>query len=267
MAVGTIADAAASALWTVTLAFGGPQNPLQRVNDWYLFLTDLSVLGLCLIAVTLPRSVVIALTNYRSMYFQGFIAQVFLVIVFATSKLVVNTSTGKPRDSSTGVSRIVKIPGQCVHSQSPHLSKELVRRPVRGEPQEHLYVLEFCLISATVPESVTISLTSNSSISFQDYMAQLLLVILFAASEYYFALTITCSKDHITIDVSMTLGVVLAVVGFASIVIFQPQTLVSVFYTVVLPALNPFLICSVTNLDMKAALWKILKQSFSHPFL
>ncbi|XP_038597633.1 olfactory receptor 14A16-like [Tachyglossus aculeatus] len=45
----------------------------------------------------------------------------------------------------------------------------------------NLSVLDLFLISVTVPKSGTISLTNNSSISFRGCVAQLLLVILFAA--------------------------------------------------------------------------------------
>nr|XP_042702493.1 olfactory receptor 14A16-like [Chrysemys picta bellii] len=57
----------------------------------YFFLMNLSVLDLCSISVTIPKSMANSLTNTRSISYSGCVAQIFLVIFFATADFAILT--------------------------------------------------------------------------------------------------------------------------------------------------------------------------------
>ncbi|XP_038599379.1 olfactory receptor 14A16-like [Tachyglossus aculeatus] len=250
----------------------------------YLFLRHLSVLDLCLISVTLPKFVVFSLTDRRSISALGCVVQVFLVVVLATSELVVLTAMSCDRYAA-------------------------ICHPLRHE--------------------VIMSNTACGKMAAASWLSGVLFGVLYTASTFslrfygsdivqqFFCdvpslLKISCSKDHVAINVSFTGGVALSVVCFVSIFvrIFQavlrmpategrakafstclphlgvltvffstavisylkpvsdsPSTLdllVSVFYTVVPPTLNP-LIYSLRNRDLKAALGRVLIGRFLLP--
>ncbi|XP_038599103.1 olfactory receptor 14A2-like, partial [Tachyglossus aculeatus] len=255
----------------------------------YFFLRHLSVLDLCLISVTLPKSVVISLTDHRSISLLGCVLQVFLVVVLATSELVVLMAMSYDRYAA-------------------------ICRPLRYE--------------------LIMTNTACGKMAASSWLSGVLFGVLYTASTFSLSfcgsnivqqffcdvpslLKISCSEDHVAINVSVTGGVALGVVCFVSIFvsyvrIFQavlrmpttksrakafstclphlafftvfpftavisylkpvsdsPSTLdllVSVFYTVVPPTLNP-LIYSLRNWDLKAALGRVLKGRFLLPRL
>ncbi|XP_038597692.1 olfactory receptor 14I1-like [Tachyglossus aculeatus] len=182
----------------------------------YVFLTNLSVLDLCFISVTLSRSI-IALTNHRSMSHQGFITQVCLAVVSATLELIVLTAMSY--NHSVAIYRplcykahdqlrqcpVHLMPKGILHN-IPNVStmtKFILQGFSEVRELQHLCVLDLCLISVTVPKYITISMTNNSSISFLGCMAQLLLVILFATLEY-FALMVMSYNSYAAISCPCT---------------------------------------------------------------
>ncbi|XP_038598981.1 olfactory receptor 14A16-like isoform X2 [Tachyglossus aculeatus] len=57
----------------------------------YFFLKHLSILDLCYISVTVPKSITNSLTNSCSTYYWGCVAQLFLTIMLAISELFILT--------------------------------------------------------------------------------------------------------------------------------------------------------------------------------
>ncbi|XP_038599357.1 olfactory receptor 14A16-like [Tachyglossus aculeatus] len=246
----------------------------------YFFLRNLSILDLCLITVTVPKSVLNSLTNCNSISFLGCAAQVFLVVLFGSSEFFILTAMSYDRyvaichPLSYGV---IMDPGACVRvAAASWLSGGL------------------CGILFSAP---TFSLSFCGSNVVQQFFCDVPSL-----------LRISCSEDHVALDVCVTTGVVLAFVCFVSIIVsylrifravlkmpaaegrakafstclphlavvtlfvmtcsyayLKPPSgshstldlLVPMFYTMVPPALNP-LIYSLRNRDMKAALGRVL---------
>ncbi|XP_038599129.1 olfactory receptor 14A2-like [Tachyglossus aculeatus] len=230
----------------------------------YFFLRNLSLIELCLISVTLPKSVTISLTNDSSIPFLDYVAQLLLVILFAASEYFVLTAMSYDRYAAIGCPlhyEVIKDQGACEKMAAASC---------------HSRGLFGVLFSAS-----TFSLSfCRSSIVQQSFCD--------ASS----LLKITCSEDHVAIDVSVTVGIALGVGCFFSIVVsytrifwavlrmlaaegrdkafftclahlaiviiviltavtahlkpptdssWMPNLLVSVLYAVVPPALNPFI--------------------------
>ncbi|XP_038598646.1 olfactory receptor 14A16-like [Tachyglossus aculeatus] len=246
----------------------------------YFFLKNLSIVDLGYISVTVPKSILNSLTNVNSISLLGCAAQVFLVFLFAGSEL--SLLTVMSHDRYVAICRplhyeIIMPHGACVRM---------------------LAASWFCsCLSAIMYTASTFSLSfCGSNIVHQFFCdgPQLL--------------RLSCSTDHVPEDVSLDIGISLAVFCFMLIVgsyarIFSAvlrmpsaegrskafstclphlvvvtlfvtsafsaylkpisdspsavDLLVSVFYAVVPPTLNP-LIYSLRNRDIKAAMGRLL---------
>ncbi|XP_038597682.1 olfactory receptor 14A16-like [Tachyglossus aculeatus] len=255
----------------------------------YFFLRNLSVLDLCYISVTVPKSIHNSLTECRSISFLDCVTQVLSVVLFAASEVFLLTAMSYDRYAA------ICLP----------LSYEVVMNTVACVKMVAISWLTGGLV-AVMFSAGTFSLSFCGSNIVQQFFCDVPSL-----------LKISCSKDHVAVDVSITTGVVLGVASFILIIfsyvrIFQavlrmpaaesrakafstclphlavitvfisaalfaylkPPTdspsivdlLVSVFYSVVPPALNP-LIYSLRNRDMKAAMGRILKGSLARPLL
>ncbi|XP_038607896.1 olfactory receptor 14A16-like [Tachyglossus aculeatus] len=254
----------------------------QRLHTpMYFFLRNLSVIDLCYISVTVPKSVFISLTDRRSISHLGCTAQVFLVFLFAVSEAVVLTAMSYDRYAAI-----------C----HPLHYELIMNNSACGKMTAASWLSGVLLGVSFAASSLSLSFCGSNII--QHFFCDIPSL-----------LKISCSEDHVAIDVSITGGLVLGVVCFIFIIfsyvhIFHavlrmptsesrakafstclphlgvvtvffstgavdylkpvsdsPSTLdllVSVFYTVVPPSLNP-LIYSLRNRDMKAALWRVLK--------
>ncbi|XP_028909556.1 olfactory receptor 14A2-like [Ornithorhynchus anatinus] len=255
----------------------------------YFFLGHLSVLDLCLVSVTVPKSVTISLTNNSSISFPGCVAQLLLGTLFAAAEYFVLTAMS--------YDRYVAI---CLP-----LRYEVLMDRGACEKMAAASWLSGGLIGVLF-SSFTFSLSFCGSNVIQQFFCDVSSL-----------LKIACSEEHVAIDVSVAVAVALGILCFVSIVvsyarIFRavlrmpaaegrarafstclphltivivviltavtaylklpsdssstPDLLVSVFYIVVPPALNP-LVYSLRNRDVKAAVGRVIKERFSHPFL
>ncbi|XP_038598211.1 olfactory receptor 14A2-like, partial [Tachyglossus aculeatus] len=246
----------------------------------YFFLRNLSVLDLCLITMIVPNSVLNSLTNCNSISFLGCAAQVFLVVLFAGSEFLLLTAMSYDRYAA------ICLP----------LRYELIMNNTACGKMAATSWLTGVMFGVLYSAS-TLSLSFCGSNLVQQFFCDVPSL-----------LKISCSEEHIAIDVSVTGGIALGVVCFILIIVSyvrifravlrmpasegrakafstclphlvvvtlfvmtcfcaylrppsgSPSTLdllLSVFYTVVPPALNP-LIYSLRNRDMKAALGRVL---------
>ncbi|XP_038598566.1 olfactory receptor 14A2-like [Tachyglossus aculeatus] len=247
----------------------------------YFFLKNLSILDLCLISTTVPKSVHNSLTDNSSISFLGCAAQLLLWVLFASSEIFVLTAMSYDRYAA-------------------------ICYPLRYEVMMSRGVCVKMVAASWLIGSVFGFMLSASTFSLPFYGSN-------AVPQFFCdvpsLLQISCSEDHSAIDVSVTAGVALAVICFIyitlsyvrifSAVLRMPSTegrakafstclphlmvvtlfigngafaylkppsdspsvldlLVSMLYTMVPPALNP-LIYSLRNRDMKAALRRTLK--------
>uniref|UniRef100_A0A6I8N207 Olfactory receptor n=1 Tax=Ornithorhynchus anatinus TaxID=9258 RepID=A0A6I8N207_ORNAN len=250
----------------------------------YFFLKNLSFIDLCYISTTVPKSIFNSLTGDRSISFLGCVSQLFLVVLFAASEFFVLTTMSYDRYAAI-----------C----SP-LRYELIMNKTASVRMAAASWLIGCVFGVLFSAS-TFSLTFCGSNAVQKFFCDAPPL-----------LKISCSEDHIGIDVSVATAIVLDAICFfyiifsyvhiLSAVLRMPSSegrtkafstcmphltviiiflftgafaylkppsdspsaldlLVSMFYTVMPPTVNP-LIYSLRNRDLKAALGRILKGTF-----
>ncbi|XP_038598092.1 olfactory receptor 14A16-like [Tachyglossus aculeatus] len=69
----------------------------RNFDNCFLYSRNLSVLDLYYISATVPKSILNSLINNRSIYFRSYVAQVFLVVLFADSELFIFTAMSYDR--------------------------------------------------------------------------------------------------------------------------------------------------------------------------
>ncbi|XP_038599352.1 olfactory receptor 14K1-like, partial [Tachyglossus aculeatus] len=248
----------------------------------YFFLRNLSFVDLCLITVIVPNSVLNSLANRSSISFLGCVAQVFLVVLCVGSEFPILTAMSYDRYAA-------------------------ICHPLRYET---IMTNTACgkMVAASWLTGVMFGVLYSASTFSLGFCGSNIVQQFFC--DVPTLLKISCSEDHVAIDVSVTGGVALGLGCFIFIIIsyvriFQavlrmpatesrakafstclphlavvtiflataaiaylkpvpdspstPDLLVSVFYTIVTPTLNP-IIYTLRNRDMKYALGRVLKR-------
>ncbi|XP_028913084.1 olfactory receptor 14A16-like [Ornithorhynchus anatinus] len=219
----------------------------------YFFLRNLSFVDLCLISITVPKSIHNSLTHTRAISFLDCIAQIFLVILLVGVELFILT----------------------VMSYECYV---VICHPLCYDVTMNR---ETCVKLATASwlgGGIFGMMYTAGSFSLLFCGSPIFLQFLCDASSL---LMVSCSNTHVVFAFSLVSGFVCALFSFVSTVISyicifwavlrMPATegwakvfstsvelVVSVFYTTVPPALNP-LIYSLRNRDVKAALEKVLE--------
>ncbi|XP_038607894.1 olfactory receptor 14A16-like [Tachyglossus aculeatus] len=252
----------------------------------YFFLRNLSVLDLCLISVTVPQSIHNSLTNQRSISYWGCVAQVFLVALFAGSELFLLTAMSYDRyvaichplrygvivDRGTcikmaaaswlsaGLFGVVYTAGTfslgfCGHHEVQQFFCDVLSLLKASRSGNHVVIDVSKVIGAVLGLISFVSIVVS-------YVRIFRAVLRMPAAEGRAKAFSTC-LPHITV---VTFFLSTAAIAYLKPVSDSPSTLdllVSVFYTMVPPALNP-LLYSLRNRDMKAALGRVLGR---HQFL
>ncbi|XP_036624194.1 olfactory receptor 14A16-like [Trichosurus vulpecula] len=251
----------------------------------YFFLKNLSILDLCLISVTVPKSIVNSLSNNCSISYLGCVLQLFLVVVFAGSEISLLTVMS--------YDRYIAI-CQPLHYETIMIKESCVRMA----------------LASWFSGGVVGAMYSASTFSL-PFCGQKEIHQFFCDVPYL--LRISCSENHIAVYVSVAIGLALGIFCCISIIIsyghifstvlkipategrskafstslphliafmiviitgamayLKPPSdsdsvlglLLSLFYTVVPPTLNP-VIYSLRNKDMKTALRKLISWKYS----
>ncbi|XP_008587755.1 PREDICTED: olfactory receptor 14A16-like, partial [Galeopterus variegatus] len=250
-------------------------------SPMYFFLKTLSLLDLCFISVTVPKAIIQSFTQNHSISFLGCVVQVFLVVSFACTELGLLTVMS--------YDRYVAI---CCP-----LQYQVIMKKGACEQMVFASWLSG-VVSGFLNTSVTFSLQFCRSNFVQQFFCEIPSLLKLSCSEKYIAeigaiivttslgimcfISILVSYIHIfsmVLKIRSVEGrskafstciphlVVLTVfLTTGSSAYLKPVSespsewdlLVSVFYTMVPPTLNP-IIYSLKNKDMKAAFWKIIQ--------
>ncbi|XP_046279374.1 olfactory receptor 14A16-like [Marmota monax] len=245
----------------------------------YFFLKNLSFLDLCLISITVPKSITNSLTNCNTISFPGYVSQVFFFFLFATTEVALLTVMSYDRYVAICHPlryEILMSHGACMQMAAYSWVSGGVNAilhtaatfsvPRCRSPDVHQF---FC----DVPQLLALACSYN--------IGELMVIGLSLLLDFGCFVFMDISYIHIFSAVlkmpsragrfkafSTCLPHLLVVTLFLSSGFFaylrplpqSPSTLdllVSVFYTVVPPTVNP-LIYSLRNKDMKVALRKLL---------
>ncbi|XP_007516518.2 olfactory receptor 14A16-like [Erinaceus europaeus] len=252
-------------------------------SPMHFFLRTLSFLDVCFISVTVPKSIIQSLTQNSSISFLGCIAQVFLVVLFACTELALLTVMS--------YDRYVAI-CRPLHYQLI-MSKEACEQMVAASWFSGI-------VSGFLNTSVTFSLPFCKENFVHQFFCEIPSLLKLSCSEKYLAeigaivittslgilcfISILVSYIHIFSTVLKIpsvegrskafstciphLVVVTIFLNTGSIAYLKPVSespsiwnlMVSVFYTMLPPTLNP-IIYSLKNKDMKIAFWKMLRKT------
>ncbi|XP_039766570.1 olfactory receptor 14A2-like isoform X2 [Ornithorhynchus anatinus] len=246
----------------------------------YFFLGNLSLIDLCYVSVTVPKSIHDSPTDRREISFLGCAAQVFSVVLFGGSEVFLLTAMSYDRYAAI-----------CL----PLRYEVVMDRGACGKlaAASRLFGGLFAVMSS----SGTFSLPFCGSFLIPQFFCDIVSVV-----------RLSCSETHLVIDAVVVTGTLLGVLCFVSIAVSYarvfravlrmpaaegraralstclprlavttvffttaafgslhppsdsssvPDLLVSVFYSVVPPALNP-LVYSLRNRDVKMAMGRVL---------
>ncbi|XP_008835823.1 olfactory receptor 14K1-like [Nannospalax galili] len=254
----------------------------------YFFLKNLSFLDVCLISVTVPKLILNSLSHRSTITFSGCVCQVFFVVFFVPSEI--SLLTAMSYDRYVAICR-------------PLHYDAIMNRTVCVQMVAASWL--FGSLFGALYSYGTFSLSFCDSRKVPQFFCDVPAL-----------LKISCSKIHVTIDISVIIGIVygflcLVSIVFSYIYIFNtvlrmplsqgrskafstcmphlivvstflvtavaaylkpvpdsPELwdfLISVFYSVMPPSINP-IIYSLRNKEIKAALWNFLWKLYHNEF-
>ncbi|XP_038597807.1 olfactory receptor 14A2-like [Tachyglossus aculeatus] len=246
----------------------------------YFFLRNLSILDLCLISVTVPKSIHSSLTDHRSISFLGCASQVFSVVLFATSELFVLTAMSYDRYAAICLPlryEVLMDRGACSKMAAASWlggglfavmsSSGTFSLPFCGS---FLIPQFFCDIASVVrlscsethPVIVVLLVTGTLSgvfcfVSILVSYARIFWAVLRMPAHEGRAKAFSTCLPHLTVTTMFFTTAIFATLKPSSGSSSALDMVLSVFYVVMPPALNP-LIYSLRNRDVKAAVGRVL---------
>ncbi|XP_038599381.1 olfactory receptor 14A16-like [Tachyglossus aculeatus] len=250
----------------------------------YFFLRNLSILDLCLITVTVPKSIHNSLTNDRSISFLGCVLQVFLALSSIFTELVILTVMSYDRYVAICHPlhyEVIMNRGACVKMATASWLSGGLSAVLHTAST---FSLSFCGSNVVgqffcdIPQLLTISCSPdlfrevvpicvNVAFDFccfvgiiMSYIHIMATVLRIPATEGRTKAFSTCLPHLVVITLFLSMGF-FAYLKTPSDSPSVMDLVVSVFYTAVPPVLNP-LIYSLRNRDMKVTVGKFLKGKF-----
>ncbi|KAM9642287.1 olfactory receptor 14A16-like [Trichechus inunguis] len=252
----------------------------------YFFLKNLSLIDMCYISVTVPKSIMDSLTNSHSISFLGCASQLFLVIFFAATEyaLLIVMSYDRyaaiclPLQYETIMNR-----GACVQMVTASWLSGC------GYGSLHVagtFSANFCGSNVVhqffcdVPSLLTLACSEEHILEYAFIIASccfafvcFILMVVSYVHIFSTILRIPSAKGRVkTFSTCMPHLVVVTLFLFSGIITYLSKTfksslkiLISVLYTILPPTFNP-LIYSLRNKDMQMALEKLKAGKISRVF-
>ncbi|XP_062992606.1 olfactory receptor 14A16-like [Elgaria multicarinata webbii] len=251
-------------------------------SPMYFFLANLSFLDISYISVTIPKSMVNALTNSRQISFSGCVAQVYLVITFADAELFLLTAMAYDRYAAICHPlhyRVIMNWSMCGEMAAGCWIGSMLYSIVHTT---NTFRLSFCQSNkidqffCDVPQLLKISCSDtrvNDILMFVlGYsLASLCISIIFVSYVYIFSTVLKIPSIHGRYKAFSTclphLVIVCLFMGTGAFTYTRPRSASSVgrdiaaavLYSVVPPLINP-IIYSLRNKQLKGSLKKLMKK-------
>ncbi|XP_001513643.2 olfactory receptor 14A2-like [Ornithorhynchus anatinus] len=246
----------------------------------YFFLKNLSILDLCLISVTVPKSIINSLTDRRSISFLGCGVQVFSVILFAGSELFILTAMSYDRYVSIccplryeitmnreACKQMVAASWLTAGLFAVTSSAEMFSLPFCGFPvilQFFCDIPSVAKLSCSAPHiALDVIVVTGVSLGASSFICILISYICIFSAVLRMPSTEGRTKAFSTCLPHLVVVTLFLFTG--SVEHLKPPTaspslldlLVSMFYVVMPPTLNP-LIYSLRNRDIKVAMRRVI---------
>ncbi|XP_075398953.1 olfactory receptor 14C36-like [Tenrec ecaudatus] len=258
----------------------------QRLHTpMYFFILNLSVLDMCYISVTVPKACVIFLLNNRVISVVGCAAQIFLVLLCAYTELLLLTIMARDRYMAICQPlhyHVIMTPRVCVQMTLASVLSSLVYAGVHTGNTFHLSFCHsnvvhqfFCDIPSLLKLSCSDTLTSEITVfvsatisaggcfSFitMSYVYIFSTVLKFPTRRERRKAFSTCIPHILIVIVFITSAAAVNLKPTSNSPLIQDMV-ISVFYSVVPPFLNP-VIYTLRNKQIKAAIWKVMRRTIT----
>ncbi|XP_037679366.1 olfactory receptor 14A16-like [Choloepus didactylus] len=252
-------------------------------SPMYFFLRTLSLLDLCFISVTVPKAIIHSLTQNSSISFMGCVAQDFLVALFAWAELGLLTVMSYDRYVAICCSlyyQVIMRRASCEQMVAATWLSGVISGllntavtfslPFCGSNFVHQFFCEIPSLLKLVCSEKNVAeigaITVTTSLAFVCFLSIIISYIQIFSTVLRIPSVEGRSKAFSTcIPHLMVVTVFLSTGSIASLKPMSESSsvwdlLVSVFYSIVPPTLNP-IIYSLKNRDMKAAFWRLLRKT------
>uniref|UniRef100_A0A8C8WA04 Olfactory receptor n=1 Tax=Panthera leo TaxID=9689 RepID=A0A8C8WA04_PANLE len=249
-------------------------------SPMYFFLKNLSLIDICYISVTVPKSIMNSLNNSHSISFVGCASQVFLVVFFAGTEFALLLVMSYDRYAAICCPlhyEAIMSRGTCVQMVTASWFSGCVYGSIHAAGT---FSVHFCgpnmvhQFFCDIPALLTLACSGEQSLEYMFIIVSccfaFVCFILMVASYVYIISTVlripssqgrfktfsTC-MPHLTVVALFLFSGCIAYLGSTSKSPSSLNLFMSVLYSLLPPSLNP-VIYSLRNRDMKVALGKFL---------
>ncbi|XP_006877581.1 PREDICTED: olfactory receptor 14A16-like [Chrysochloris asiatica] len=257
-------------------------------SPMYFFLKNLSLIDICYISVTVPKSIMDSLTNTHFISFLGCASQLFLVIFFAGTEYALLIVMSYDRYAAICHPlhyEAIMNRGVCVQMVTASWFSGCVYGSIHVAGT---FSVNFCgpnivhQFFCDVPSLLALACSGEHSLEYSFIIASccfgvvcFIIMIISYVCIFFTVLRIPSAKGRMkTFSTCMPHITVVTLFLFSGIITYLAKNfksssslkmLISVFYTVLPPTLNP-LIYSLRNRDMQMALGKSITGKISRIF-
>ncbi|XP_032190887.1 olfactory receptor 14A16-like [Mustela erminea] len=248
----------------------------------YFFLKKLSLIDICYISVTVPKSIINSLTDSHSISFEGCASQVFLVVSFAGTEFALVLVMSYDSYAAIGF----PLHYETIMNRGAFMQM-MTASWFSGFVYEYIHVADTCSVHfygpnivhqffCDIPFLLTLACSGEQILEYVFIIISFCFVFVcftFMVASYVFIVstvlripspqgrfkTFSTCMPHLTV-VSIFSPVYIAYLGLNSKSPSSLNLFMSVLYSLLLPSLNP-VIYSLRNRDMEVALWKFFGEN------